>query len=64
MLIVRASVGFTFFHLFFWFKVWTRARVVRLSLSLASVLTMLGNAIAPWIRHRAKEETMLVGALA
>jgi hypothetical protein len=65
MLIVRASVGFTFFHLFFWFKGLDAGLVwFGLSLSLASVLTMLGNAIAPWIRHRAKEETMLVGALA
>jgi hypothetical protein len=65
MLLIRASVGFTFFHLFFWFKgvdaglVW-----FGLSLSLASVLTMVGNAIAPALRHRAKEETMLVGSLA
>jgi hypothetical protein len=64
MLLVRASVGFTFFHLFFWFKgvdaglVW-----FGLSLSLASVLTMLGNAIAPWVRHHMAEETMLTCSL-
>ena len=64
MLLVRASVGFTFFHLFFWFKgvdaglVW-----FALSLTLASVLTMLGNAIAPWVRHHMREETMLTFSL-
>ena len=64
MLLIRATVGFTFFHLFFWFRgrdaglVW-----FGLSLSLASVLTMAGNAMAPWLRHHAKEETMLVCSL-
>ena len=64
MLLIRATVGFTFFHLFFWFRGLDAGLVwFGLSLSLASVLTMLGNAIAPALRHRAKETTMLIGSL-
>lgn len=64
MLLIRASVGFTFFHLFFWFRDLDAGLVwFGLSLSLAGVLTMLGSAIAPWLRHRAKETTMLSGSL-
>jgi hypothetical protein len=64
MMLLRASVGFTFFHLFFWFRrdegfIW-----FGLSLGVSSILTMAGNALAPRIRHRLREETMLVGSLA
>lgn len=63
MTVIRAAVGFVFFHLYFWFRrdegfVW-----FGLSLGVAGVLTMAGNAIAPRLRHRAREETMLIGAL-
>lgn len=63
MSVVRAAVGFMFFHLYFWFRrdegfVW-----FGLSLGVAGVLTMVGNAVAPRLRHRAREETMLSFAL-
>jgi hypothetical protein len=63
MTLLRAAVGFTFFHLFFWFRrdqgfVW-----FGLSLGVSSVLTMIGNAMAPRLRARLSEETMLVAAL-
>jgi hypothetical protein len=65
MLLVRASVGFTFFHLFFWFRHQDAGLVwFGLSLGSASLLTMAGNALAPLIRARLREETMLIGALA
>ncbi len=65
MLLLRASAGFTFFHLFFWFRaqdaglVWFGA-----SLGFASLLTMTGNALAPIVRSRLRVETMLVAAVA
>lgn len=63
MTVIRAAVGFVFFHLYFWFRrdegfVW-----FGLSLGVAGILTMAGNAIAPRLRHRAREETMLIVAL-
>lgn len=64
MLLVRASVGFTFFHLFFWFRHQDAGLVwFGLSLGSASLLTMAGNALAPLIRARLREETMMIGAL-
>ncbi|MEX1106564.1 MAG: MFS transporter [Ilumatobacteraceae bacterium] len=64
MLMVRASVGFTFFHLYFWFRHQDAGLVwFGLSLGFASLLTMAGNALAPRIRDRLREETMLQGAL-
>jgi len=65
MLMVRASVGFTFFHLYFWFRHQDAGLVwFGLALGFASLLTMAGNALAPRIRDRLREETMLQGALA
>ncbi|MGD9996542.1 MAG: MFS transporter [Ilumatobacteraceae bacterium] len=64
MLMSRATVGFTFFHLFFWFRKQDAGLVwFGLSIGVASVLTMAGNAIAPALRSRVREETMLFGAL-
>ena len=64
MSLLRAAVGFTFFHLYFWFSrdegfVW-----FGVSLAVAGVLTMAGNSIAPMLRHHLREELMLVVALA
>jgi hypothetical protein len=65
MLLARATVGFTFFHLFFWFRRQDAGLVwFGLSIAFASLLTMAGNLSAPRIRKRMREETMLVGALA
>lgn len=64
MLLIRASVGFTFFHLFFWFREQEAGLIwFGLSLGFAGLLTMTGNAIAPRVRRRVREETMLTAAL-
>lgn len=64
MLLIRASVGFTFFHLFFWFRAQDAGLVwFGLSLGFASLLTMAGNGLAPRIRRRVREETMMTAAL-
>jgi hypothetical protein len=65
MTVLRAAVGYTLFHLAFLFRsdseggaVWFAAAV-----GLSALATMVGNAIAPRLRNRMKEETMLIGAL-
>ncbi|MEZ5251085.1 MAG: MFS transporter [Ilumatobacteraceae bacterium] len=64
MMLLRAAAGFTFFHLFFWFRAQSAGLVwFGLSLGFASLLTMTGNAVAPLLRARLREETMLVGAV-
>ncbi len=64
MLLLRSSAGFTFFHLFFWFRAQEAGLVwFGLSLGFASLLTMTGNAVAPLVRSKLREETMLVVAL-
>jgi hypothetical protein len=64
MTLVRASVGFMFFHLFFWYRRQDTGLLwFGLALGSASLLTMTGNALAPRIRGRVREETMLVAVL-
>ena len=64
MLLLRASAGFTFFHLFFWFRAQDAGLVwFGLALGFASLLTMTGNAMAPLLRSKLREETMLIVAL-
>jgi len=63
MTLLRAAVGFTFFHLYFWFSrdkgfVW-----FGVALGVAGILTMAGNSVAPWLRHHLREEVMLVASL-
>ena len=64
MTVLRANVGFTFFHLAFWLRtvdggtVWFGAAV-----AASAVATMAGNALAPRIRRALQEETMLAAAL-
>jgi hypothetical protein len=65
MVVLRASVGFMFFLLAFWLRdqesgvAWFGVAV-----ALGALGTMVGNAIAPRLRRRVREETMLAGALA
>jgi MFS family permease len=66
MIVLRAAVGYTLFHLAFLYRsdedagtFWFAAAV-----SLAALATMVGNAIAPRLRRRTTEDAMLVGALA
>lgn len=64
MLFVRATVGFTFFHLFFWFRRQDAGLVwFGVSVAVASLMTMAANALGPTIRRRLREETMLVASL-
>lgn len=64
MLLVRAAVGFTFFHLFFWYRRLDAGLVwFGLSVAAASAMTMAGNALGPRVRRRLSEESMLIGAL-
>jgi hypothetical protein len=65
MMMLRAIVGFVFFHLAFWLRTqsagtaWFAAAV-----GLSALGTMAGNAISPLVRRRLREELMLAGALA
>jgi hypothetical protein len=64
MTILRANVGFTFFHLAFWLRAqdqgtaWFAAVV-----GIAAVAAMIGNALAPKVRSWLSEEAMLSAAL-
>jgi hypothetical protein len=64
MTVLRAMVGFTFFHLAFWLRsqdqgtLWFAAVV-----GLSALAAMAGNAIASTVRTRVREETMLSVAL-
>ena len=65
MTVVRAAVGFLSFHLAFWFRgpgtpTWWFGVVVGAS----SIGAFAGNALAPRLRERVKEESMLAGCLA
>jgi Major Facilitator Superfamily len=65
MLILRASVGFVFFLLAFWLRTQTAGTAwFAVAVGLSAVGTIVGNAIAPQLRKRAREELMLVGSLA
>ncbi|MBG7604214.1 MAG: MFS transporter, partial [Actinobacteria bacterium] len=64
MTILRANVGFTFFHLAFWLRSQDQGALWFAAVVGASALAaMLGNAIAPRVRSRLREETMLSVAL-
>jgi len=60
MTVLRAMVGFTFFHLAFWLRsqdqgtFWFAAVV-----GLSALAAMIGNAVASMVRTRVREETML-----
>jgi len=64
MIVLRANVGFTFFHLAFWLRsrdqgtLWFAAVV-----GVSAMASMLGNAIAPRVKSWLTEEAMLSTAL-
>jgi MFS family permease len=65
MIVLRAGVGYTLFHLAFIYRAdddagtfWFAAAV-----ALAAVSTMIGNVVAPRLRRRTTEERMLLGSL-
>jgi len=64
MLFLRAAVGFTFFHLFFWYRRQDAGLVwFGLALAAATVMTMVANAVGPMVRSLVREETMMLGGL-
>ncbi len=64
MVVLRASVGFMFFLLAFWLRDQSSgAAWFGVAVALGALGTMAGNAIAPRLRRRVREEAMLAGAL-
>lgn len=65
MTVLRASVGFTFFHLAFWLRTFDNGTALfGAAIASSALSTMVGNAIAPRVRRMMREETMLTLALA
>ena len=64
MTVLRANVGFTFFHLAFWLRTEDHGTLLfGAAVGASALATMTGNAIAPRLRDRVREETMLSAAL-
>ena len=60
MTVLRATVGFTFFHLAFWLRSQDQgAAWFAVVVGVAALASMVGNAIAPRVRTRLNEESML-----
>ena len=65
MRLMRGLVGLMFFHLAFWLRDQKAGTVwFGFAVSLASMGTMTANAVAPLVRRRLREETMIITALA
>ena len=65
MRLMRGLVGLMFFHLAFWLRDQKAGTVwFGFAVSLASMGTMTANAVAPLVRRRLREETMIIAALA
>jgi hypothetical protein len=65
MTVLRANVGFTFFHLAFWLRTFDNGTALfGAAIATSALSTMFGNAIAPRVRRAMREETMLTAALA
>ncbi len=64
MTVLRANVGFTFFLLAFWLREQDQGTLwFGLVVGVSALGSMLGNALAPRLRDRMREETMLSFAL-
>lgn len=64
MTVLRANVGFTFFHLAFWLRTFDDGTLLfGAAVGASALAAMLGNAIAPRVRRTMREETMLSTAL-
>ena len=62
--LMRASVGFLFFHLAFWLRDQAAGTAwFAIGVALAAIGTLIGNAIGPRLRRATREEVMLMGAL-
>jgi hypothetical protein len=64
MALIRASVGFLTFHLLFWMRTEYGLFWLGFAISAGAIGSMIGNAIAPMLRRSAREEVMLIAALA
>jgi hypothetical protein len=65
MLMLRAAVGFVFFHLAFWLRDQTAGTAwFAVAVGMSALATMAGNIVAPRLRRALREELMLAGALA
>lgn len=64
MTVLRANVGFTFFHLAFWLRTFDNGTALfGAAVGASALATLTGNALAPRVRRMMKEETMLGAAL-
>jgi len=64
MRLMRGLVGLMFFHLAFWLRDQKAGTVwFGFAVSLSALATMTANAVAPIVRRRLREETMIVVAL-
>jgi hypothetical protein len=64
MALLRASVGFLQFHLFFVLRAQGADAWFGAAIAIAAGASMVGNAIGPRLRSTVREELMLVGSLA
>src|SRR5215211_277209 len=65
MMTLRALVGFVFFHLAFWLRTQDAGTAwFAVAVAMSALGTMAGNAIAPSVRSRVREELMIAGSLA
>jgi len=64
MTVLRANVGFTFFHLAFWLRTFDNGTALfGASIAVSALATMVGNGVAPRVRSMVREETMLTVSL-
>ncbi|MEY4173235.1 MAG: hypothetical protein RI900_400, partial [Actinomycetota bacterium] len=63
MTLIRAAIGFLTFHLFFWLREDFGLAQFGLAAAAGTLGSMSGNVVAPRLRRRATEDTMLTIAL-
>lgn len=63
MVLIRATIGFLTFHLFFWLREEYGLFQFGLAAGASTVGSMVGNLLAPQMRRVIREETMLIIAL-
>lgn len=63
IVLLRASVGFMQFLLFFWLREQGAGKWFGVAIAVGAVSTMLGNLLGPSIRRRLREEIMLIAGL-
>ena len=64
MALIRAAIGFLFFHLFFWLRIDYSLFWFGVAAGACTLGSMFGNLTGPVVRRRIREETMLISALA